>query len=216
MEDNEAKNIVDEVFNKVEEAKSITELKTILQHPDLRPFKMDTATYPELGLAISNDEIQKLKSEEVLTAEGDINHNNISSKENSALVKLMYAFLWKQGDLKKVKHVVAGIENDEDDPGRSSGFVLHQFGRYLGSESEPIIDQHVLRAFAIYSEKEYIKIAVWRKKSLITKKDIELIERYKKWLKSDKLKILLKEVDAIYHIDQILFALGKAVKNGKK
>jgi hypothetical protein len=66
------------------------------------------------------------------------------------LTKLLYAVLWKNGDLAKVKHVVKGILDKRDESDNS--IIFYQFGRHLSEKkSEPIVDQHVLRAFGILS-----------------------------------------------------------------
>ena len=78
---------------------------------------------------------------------------------------------------------------------------------------QPIIDQHVLRAFRIYQTKDLKEVARWRKKDTLNKTDRSLIDDYKDWLKSDEItKDLRNQQDYSYHIDQLLFALGKTIK----
>lgn len=210
MKDSKSKELVDKVFKEIENAKSIQELDEIIGER-LESKRMDAVTYPQLEYSISGKEIEHLRNRGLINEDGNLNHDCEKLNEEGALVKLLYAILWKQGDLKKVKHIVAGIEGKDEK--RSSGFVFHQFGRHLESEHEPIVDQHVLRAFVIWKCPDKDRIGHLRKKSLINAGDIDLIDEYKNWLKSFSLTEELKNTkNYVYHIDQVLFALGRMVK----
>ena len=81
---------------------------------------------------------------------------------------------------------------------------------------QPIIDQHVIRAFSISclkgkeSESEIDKL---RKVKIVNK---QLIENYKKWIR-DLLIVKKEGEDFAYQIDKVLFATGKTIKlNTKK
>ena len=126
----------------------------------------------------------------------------------------MYSVLWKNRDLKKIKHIVQGIlKHDEVVCSKEDGLVFYQFGKFLTKTGQPIIDQHVLRAFRIYQTKDLKEVARWRKKDTLNKTDRSLIDDYKDWLKSDEItKDLRNQQDYSYHIDQLLFALGKTIK----
>ena len=73
--------------------------------------------------------------------------------------KLLYSIIWKNGDLLKVKHIIQGIleseienvdNNDKEFVEKQDSLVFYQFGKYLTKKNnEPIIDQHVVRAFAV-------------------------------------------------------------------
>ena len=95
--------------------------------------------------------------------------------------------------------------------------VFYQFGRYLTKEDgEPIVDQHVLRAFGIFKAKGNRKeVDRLRKLSIVTKKDHKLIEDYRHWLRTALTPELRRVDNYAYHVDKVLFALGKAVKKGK-
>jgi hypothetical protein len=113
----------------------------------------------------------------------------------------MYSILWKNGDLGKERHIIAGIENY--DP-TSNGTVFHQFGRYLSNKKEPIIDQHTIRAYKIYigaDVEECCKIKA------IGNKDTNIVNQYKDWVKN------LKKPNLQYEIDKIIFATGKYAKS---
>jgi len=210
MNSKKAKAHVNNLFQEIECSKSVEDLEKLLAQ-ELASTRMDLVTYPPLEFSISIEDISILRESGLIDKDGNLTHDREKLNERGALVKLLYAILWKQGDLKKVKHIVAGIENKDEK--RSSGFVFHQFGRYLENEHEPIVDQHVLRAFAIWKCDDEVEIVRWRKKSLINGGDVQLINEYKNWLKSSSLTEELKKVqNYVYYIDQILFALGKMVK----
>lgn len=125
----------------------------------------------------------------------------------------MYAVLWKNGDLKKIKHIIKGI-NNKDNLVVEEGIVFHQFGRFLtGQIGEPIIDQHVIRAFAVYRHHDDDGITKYRKLEALDKKHLLLIKAYKDWLNGATISSKLKaNRDYSYYIDQLLFAVGKTVK----
>jgi hypothetical protein len=74
---------------------------------------------------------------------------SISAKTtDNSLARFLLAFIWKQGDFDKVKHVLAGFVGTED----TSAVVLRQFGRHLKSPlMQPIFDQHTARHTMLYS-----------------------------------------------------------------
>lgn len=115
--------------------------------------------------------------------------------------------------MKKVKHIIEGIVSGQQDD-KESGLVFYQFGKYLSrSPGEPIIDQHVLRAFGVYkAEADREKIDRSKGLTLITKKEKALIEEYKLWLRTDLTKELRANDDYAYHVDKVLFAVGKSIK----
>jgi hypothetical protein len=54
--------------------------------------------------------------------------------------------VWKNGDLKKLKHIANGIADaKETSDNYNDAPVFYQFGKYLtDKENHPIIDQHVI------------------------------------------------------------------------
>lgn len=118
---------------------------------------------------------------------------------------------------KKIKHIIQGIKDvDKSDSNKNDGLVFYQFGKYLTKkEGQPIIDQHVLRAYKVYQtdSNNDNEISNSRLLATIGKWEINLINDYKNWLKSNEISIELKnEKDCAYHIDKILFAVGKKIK----
>lgn len=214
MDNEAAKNLITRIFKKITTAKSLKDLSDILGSNEiLQKNQMDNKSYPPLELTLTPKNLNELREA------GLINSNNLlvkdlSSKELSPLEKLLYSIVWKNGDLKKERHIIEGVESIKYINEKKSGVVFFQFGKHLAKRTEPIIDQHVLRAFGLFFKElnndETIKL---RKKNTVDKKDANLIEQYKRWLISDSLsKELIEQDNYTFHIDKVLFALGKSVK----
>lgn len=122
------------------------------------------------------------------------------------LEKFFYAVLWKQGDLIKLQNIIDGINKKDV----KKGFVFQQFGKFLSSDNEPIIDQHTLRSFAYYKHKtEYYSITE------ITIKHLDFITEYKNFIQKILQKIEGDKNEILFEIDRILFIFGRHIKNSK-
>lgn len=134
-----------------------------------------------------------------------IQEENFQNNLKTPLEKLFYAILWKQGDLTKIKHIIKGMKGDKVE----SALIFHQFGKFLSNKNEPIIDQHVLRAFTFF-DKEFEK---YRNISEVTVVHQDLIQSYKNWiLKTFEIKENKDNKVQLYKVDRILFLLGKFIK----
>jgi hypothetical protein len=213
------KKFIDIIFNSIKDSKSISDLEKILDKNEVdKKYWIKDVDYPKLDFNITKSEIKKLEYESYIS-NNIFNHNKIGEVDNT-ISKLLYAMAWKNGDLKKIKHIIQGIkEVDEVNASKNDGLVFYQFGKYLTKKGgQPIIDQHVLRAFKVYqsdiNNEDEVSNAINLTK--VTKNEIELIKEYKDWLISDKISSILKqELDYAYHIDKILFAVGKKIKSKK-
>lgn len=219
MTDRQALQFTKDVFDLIKSSKTIKELEEIPQRIPIPIINiMDIDAYPKIEFGIQPHEIQTLIDNKII----DENLNfatDISSKLTDPFSKLLYAIAWKNGDLKKVKHIINGIldsKNDCDD--KVNALVFYQFGKYLTkAPGQPIIDQHVIRAFAVYNSKENENIAVLRKIVTLDKSHRPLISEYKEWLTSDEIsKELQGKEDYTYYIDKLLFATGKTIKFRKQ
>lgn len=213
MSNDEAKNFIDSVFSKIKESMSIQDLKNI---PEKLLFKSEfnEDLYPKIEFKINKEDIQSLIENKRLDDEYNFTPD-LSSNLEDPLTKLLYAALWKNGDLKKIQHIIKGIvEVGKEDTNQESAIVFYQFGKYLTkTQSEPIIDQHVIRAFAMYRPDPNDDISKIQSMKVINKKHNKYIKAYKNWLMSNELQSDLKEYpDHTYHIDKILFAAGKTIK----
>ena len=210
------KEFVETVFNDICKSKSISDLEKILENNKVeKKYWIKVVDYPKLEFNITIEEIQKLENESYIS-NNIFNHNKIAEIDNT-IAKLLYAMAWKNGDIKKIKHIIQGVKDvDKSDNNKNDGLVFYQFGKYLTKkEGQPIIDQHVLRAFKVFRTNltDEEEISKSRKLATIGKNEMNLIKYYKAWLLSDDITIELKqEIDFAYHIDKILFAVGKKIK----
>lgn len=210
--------IIKSAFEKLLVSENIDNVNSILTDLQVdQKYQMDDQTYPHLEFKITEKEINELRREKILNDENLI--TDVSNQ--NTLTKLLYAVAWKNGDLKKIRHIVEGIESTNDDD-KENALVFYQFGKYLTKKpGEPIIDQHVLRAYGIFKaleEKNELEVERLTKLSVVTKKEKGLIEGYKNWLKKDLHEGLRNCENYAYHVDKVLFAVGKKVKseNNKK
>ena len=215
MNNLEAVALIDNTFSSIMNAKSVSSLKDILSsHPLLTAKQMDRSKYPELQLQITPEDVSSLMGEML---DDDLRlHADLSARLETPLEKLLYALAWKNGDLQKLGHIVKGASEVGDSIQMSNGpaQVFRQFGRHLADRSEPIVDQHVLRAFELYEQiqsPQEEKITKVRAK-INWDKDVACIQRYKSWLSEHFSQRQSKEQAYVMNIDMVLFALGRAVK----
>jgi hypothetical protein len=215
MTDKIAFDFTTKIFNLIQKSKSIEELETI---PDklniLSKNRMSIDSYPKIEFDIKTSEIQTLIDNNLIDNELNF-EQDITKKLTDPLTKLLYATAWKNGDLKKIKHIIKGIlESEKENDEQNNALVFYQFGKYLTKiPGQPIIDQHVIRAFAIHSSTSSEAISGFRKLEILNKNHKPIIKKYKDWLTSDNLtKELKNQTDYTYHIDKLLFATGKTIK----
>jgi len=225
MNTNEAEELVVSIFTEINNSKSIGQLLNLLNNNKIKSKKIDVKKYPQINFRILLAEIEELETKGILE-ENKFNIQKIDFTKESTLTKILYSILWKNGDLGKENHLIAGIKGIEKDDHK--GLVFYQFGKYLNDDKrkEPIVDQHTLRAFGVYcclsNNIENIQKKVQIKKGNLklnteyylkfeatSQREIPLIEEYKNWIKSHE---LYKENEFVYILDMILFALGKSIK----
>ena len=219
MTDIEAINFTKDIFDLIKKAKTIEDLESISDRMEI-PTKnrMNNDGYPKIEFSISPAEILLLQNSEIL------NNNykfeiDITSKLTDPLAKILFATAWKNGDLKKVRHIIKGVmDSDVENSDQDDALVFYQFGKYLTKmPGQPIIDQHVIRAFAVYKSLDFNQISSLRKIELINKSHKLIINLYKEWLTSGELTNELKTLkDYTYRIDKLLFATGKTIKQHNK
>lgn len=216
MKNTEAMTLVETTFTKVLNAKTVLALKTIVDtDPLLKKKQMDRTKYPELQLELSAQDVACLadKVDEDLRL-----HADLSGRLETPLEKLLYALTWKNGDLQKVGHIIKGAKDAlPTSLNKGPGQVFRQFGRHLADSSEPIVDQHVLRAFQLYKLHEETKTPAPDAVTAIRKKinwdnEVFWIEHYKTWLNEHFGERKCAEKKFVVNIDMVLFALGRAVK----
>lgn len=210
---------VKKIFSLIESASTIDELKAIQNQFTLKEIKdyFPSDKYPQLKFSLSSDEVNQLKKEQILDSNGSISKN--CAEDNflrTPLEKLLYSVLWKNGDLGKEKHITDGVLGirDNQEIKNEKGLVFYHFGKHLQNKTNPIIDQHVIRAFQLYeaSESDLEHIDKILKKETLSSKDKATFLRYVEWQNKHR----LKDKDPIaftYYLDRLLFGLGKSVKN---
>lgn len=217
MTNEDAKKFINEIFFKIKKSKNIQNLEEIEKDDFDEKEKMDIEKYPKINFSILPNDIELLQEKGVL--EKDYSFSDaVSSKIEDPLSKLLYALAWKNGDLIKMKHIVKGIyDEDSDIVNQEKALVFYQFGKYLTKKNaQPIVDQHVLRAFGVYINEDSKVIEKYRRMSTINKKESASIKDYINWLNSDELtKDLKNNADYNYYVDRILFAAGRKIKMRK-
>jgi hypothetical protein len=181
------------IFDKLLAAKNSDEISVLFT--EYRIPKKDKNKYPDLHFTISQTEIGTLKSKGIITGKNTLAPDVSANTELSSLEKLLYAVIWKNGDLAKIQHIISGICGDP-----SGGLVFNQFGKHLNNRNEPIIDQHVLRAFIYHQTGEKIK-------DIKDKHILKYSTEYRNWINSNE--VLRNNMDMV---DGLLFSIGKKLK----
>ena len=74
-----------------------------------------------------------------------------SGKVADPVIKLLYSQIWKNGGVPKLEHIARGAAAGDPATVTRQGAVFHQFGVHLADRSrQPIVDQHVIRAYAVF------------------------------------------------------------------
>lgn len=179
--------------------------------------KFNTKQYPKLNITIGCDKEGNIIQSEIehLESISDKNFKKLTEhveKSDDVYLKLLYAIVWKQGDLTKLDGIIKGITNKSDES--KTGTTFKSFGKHLRDKSNPIIDQHVIRAYLAITDTNNQHLYAIRKlkDNFIDKKQKE-IENYKTWLNNIYQSTIHKDnIDFFYYVDQILFTLGKTIK----
>ncbi|MEI7595486.1 MAG: hypothetical protein WCK02_07030 [Bacteroidota bacterium] len=215
MDNRRVVELINNIFNRINIAKSIEDIIKIEEEHLLK--RIDTESYPKIDFRIAKEDIDKLIADNLINCLDFKLKLDVQSKIDDPLTRLLYALAWKNGDLHKIKHIIKGIyeiHNNNELP--DEAIVFYQFGRYLTrTKSQPIIDQHVIRAFAVYnsikSNNNEIEIENFRKLDTLDKRNKETIKEYINWINS-LCPELMNDPDYTYHIDKLLFFLGKTIK----
>ena len=108
FDNNIAKNFVNELFDSIRLSKSVEDLQLIpkkIKYGSHLEKRMPDKRFPRLRLRISKEEINILKQIGILTEDmlfsTNLANGKVASGKMSALEKLLYSVLWKNGDLGK-------------------------------------------------------------------------------------------------------------------
>lgn len=207
MQPEEILEKTEKVFEAISNANSILELEDFYLQNDLK-ILYPASKYPRLHFSLNEDDISSI-DENILNDDGSIGEE-ASKHIQDPLAKILYAVLWKNGDLQKIKHVVQGIKGNNELETIDEAVVFKQFGKHLANkQEEPIIDQHVLRAFSIYQATDATMVSKLLKQTIFN--DWKLVQEYKAWFK--KLNAQKENIEGWRSkVDQLLFSLGKSLK----
>jgi hypothetical protein len=214
MENAECKELINFIFQSIAECRTSKNVDAILEQcGDRIPIshRVDVKQFPRITFDVSKEDIRGMQNGGILTQECVLAPDWLDHVHDP-VARLLYSMAWKNGDLPKIKHIIQGVLAEDDDA-PSQAFVFHQFGRHLADKAQPIVDQHVLRAFGIHQSTDEETWTLLRKMKTIKKVNAQLIADYRQWLQSNALQASLRATPGYaWHVDQVLFALGKTVK----
>lgn len=134
--------------------------------------------------------------------------------------KLLYAALWKNGDFLKISHIINGLKGKEDT--QVTAMTFHHFGKFLANpEENPIIDQHVIRAYVAVAFEDPLddnSLQKISKRGLLNSKiDTETAKAYINWVKAQHAKSPDdNRIELFNAIDDVMFAFGRMLKGNVK
>lgn len=196
-------NIIKEIAGEIVDARQTSDWMVILNYAALAKFKKSDKQYPPIASLFNSEDIDAIR-------------NGLDLQTPvTPLEKLFYAALWKNGDLRKLLHIVNGIKGE---PSNAQAVTFHHFGKFLAQpEENPIIDQHVIRAYKLVTTKDPIDDALLKvigKSGLLSPKDSDTCNNYIAWVKHQHVtcphenRIRLFEV-----VDDVMFAFGRMIRS---
>lgn len=198
---------------KMQSIQSLLDLNNLIDTEGLKGQIENFYTkYPQYEMRVSAEEIQRLKEVSVLCSENKLNPETFNG---NPLERLLVATLWKNGDINKIQHIVDGILHT-DGFRTVNSLIFKQFGRSLAEPLEPIVDQHVLRAFGLMRLTSFSANAVktLQKKSIYKSSDQGILNEYRDWFKQRLAGVSADDrVKFKESLDKILFIKGKEAKD---
>jgi len=196
-------NIIKEIAGKIIDARQTSDWITIKNDEALTGFQKDEEKYPSITSLFRREEIDAICC-------GINIHNPVTPLE-----KLFYATLWKNGDLSKISHIINGIK---DESNISATVTFYHFGKFLAEpEENPIIDQHVIRAYKLLTTKDTIDavlLKVISKSGLLSTKDSDICKNYIDWVKCQHEVCPHEDRGHLFQIiDDVMFAFGKMIRS---
>lgn len=200
---------ISNIFDEIESATSVADLKKLIKSLNFEEELQSIENrYPKFSFKISGSDVKYLIEKRYLNQDHTINPDAVTAE--IPLTKLLFSIVWKNGDLHKIQHIVDGITGENNSKSKHN-LIFRQFGKYLSSDNEPIIDQHVLRAYACYSNSD--KADYYRAKTVFRNTDEELAKGYTLWFKSQLSRIPDNQrTEFAGLIDRIVFNVGKKLR----
>ena len=183
--------------------------------------RMPGEKFPRLRLELTPEDMNELKKSEVLTDDLCVTTELAkgvlpNGQPMTALEKLLYSVLWKNGDLGKEHHIVEGVYGNEQK--KRTGKVFYEFGGYLSGRNSFILDQHTLRCFAVRMSSTGHEISRARQLETVDRSDEQQqrwIGRYMAYYDALEKRFGDAASDYIYEVDRLFFGAGKLIKLGK-
>lgn len=186
----------------------IEDWKKLLEHEDIALFKKDEAKYPPISNLFKKEDLNVISDKIEISSQSTITE------------KILYAALWKNGDLLKVSHIIDGLKNKKNTS--ATAITFHQFGRFLAQPDEnPIIDQHVIRAYKAIQQNNTLDMKtlsiIMKSGQLHASHHAKVISDYIHWVKSKHVASMECTAPELYcAIDDVMFAFGKLIKSFSK
>jgi hypothetical protein len=112
-----ATELIETLINKIEAANSLQELQIIHSQYACEEWyienRKDSMKYPTLNFSISQEEVQDLLKEGSIKQEGAYYILNMDQNAHP-LIRLLYATLFKRGELLKITPIIKGILSSEN------------------------------------------------------------------------------------------------------
>ena len=212
MQNHEAHEYIKSKFLDLENLDSLEKLNQYIELNKVGDqIKSFYLKYPNFDFNLTREDIDQLKKSEIINADHKLDPKKFSK---DPLTKLLAAVLWKNGDIHKVQHLIDGITGREGDR-TSYSLVFKQYGASLADHQQPIVDQHVLRAFELFKLQEFSEAAVakLRKKELYKSADKKVLDSYRTWFQNMIKRVPPHEQTEFREkLDKVLFIFGKDVK----
>jgi hypothetical protein len=200
---------IQKLFQELESANDIFQLQEVAGKYHWRAaLSALDKKYPRLPFRFTMRDLQRLKESGIIDETCKLNMASIQFDD--PLLKLLWGLAWKNGDLLKLQHILDGISGQENTVS-TQNLIFKQFGKSLMNEEEPIIDQHVLRAFCCAKQAD--KFDEYVKKTVYKNKDVDLIRQYIVWFKGQLNKIAPENTHSYgTYLDKLLLLAGKELK----
>jgi hypothetical protein len=213
MDNQEAHEYIKSKFLELENITDLEKLNQYIVDDDLESkISSFYEKHPNFDFNLTREDIDQLKKSGIINEDHKLDPEKFSK---DPLTKLLAAVLWKNGDIHKVQHLIDGITGREGDRTAYS-LVFKQYGASLADHQQPIVDQHVLRAFELFKLQEFSEAAVskLRKKELYKSADKKVLDSYRSWFQNMIKRVPpLEQTEFRGKLDKVLFLLGKKVKS---
>lgn len=194
---------LNDIINKINHAQGIKQWEDILG--TLTPkFIKEKDRYPPISKLFKDVDLNEIPN--------TIDQTSLKTPTE----KLLYAALWKNGDILKISHIINGLKGKEDT--QATAMTFHHFGKFLANpEENPIIDQHVIRAYIAVAFEGPLDDSSLQKISkrglLNSKTDTETAKAYINWVKAQHAKSPDDDRLELFNaIDDVMFAFGRMLK----